>query len=91
MFCGKCGANNPDGASFCKECGTPLAPLRKQSVHLSGIRLQHGICVPQGGFLAALGTTATIAVIKIGSDWYMHGVTMSDIGIQGFLRPAPRD
>lgn len=25
MFCGKCGANNPDGASFCKECGTPLA------------------------------------------------------------------
>ena len=25
MFCGKCGANNPDGASFCKECGAPLA------------------------------------------------------------------
>ncbi len=35
--------------------------------------------------------TITIPVIKIGSDWYMHGVTMSDIGIQGFLRPAPRD
>ncbi len=24
MFCGKCGAQNEDGASFCKECGAPL-------------------------------------------------------------------
>lgn len=25
MFCGKCGAINDNGASFCKECGAPLA------------------------------------------------------------------
>lgn len=24
MFCGKCGAQNEDGATFCKECGAPL-------------------------------------------------------------------
>ena len=24
MFCGKCGAQNPDGAAFCKECGEKL-------------------------------------------------------------------
>jgi len=25
MFCGKCGANNLDGATFCKECGAKLS------------------------------------------------------------------
>lgn len=24
MFCGKCGAQNPDGSAFCSECGAPL-------------------------------------------------------------------
>jgi uncharacterized membrane protein len=24
-FCGKCGANNPDGVAFCARCGQPLA------------------------------------------------------------------
>ncbi len=26
MFCGNCGAQNPDGSAFCSECGAPLAP-----------------------------------------------------------------
>lgn len=25
MFCNKCGANLPDGTTFCPNCGTPLA------------------------------------------------------------------
>lgn len=24
MFCGKCGAQNLENATFCKECGAPL-------------------------------------------------------------------
>lgn len=28
MFCGKCGAKNEDGASFCKECGESLTPAK---------------------------------------------------------------
>ena len=29
MFCGKCGTNNPESATFCKGCGAPLNPSAK--------------------------------------------------------------
>ncbi len=29
MFCPKCGANNPDNATFCAGCGTPLSAQRQ--------------------------------------------------------------
>lgn len=30
MFCGKCGKQNEDGATFCAECGNPLTPENNQ-------------------------------------------------------------
>lgn len=31
MFCGKCGANVPEGAAFCKNCGEPMAKSNKKA------------------------------------------------------------
>lgn len=42
MFCGKCGAQNLENATFCKECGAPLnstssistgSDIRRKSFH----------------------------------------------------------
>ena len=30
MFCNKCGANIPDGSTFCPNCGTPVASVPAQ-------------------------------------------------------------
>ncbi|MCI9508550.1 MAG: zinc ribbon domain-containing protein [Angelakisella sp.] len=35
MFCGKCGTKNENSASFCKECGAPLAPA--EPIHTGGV------------------------------------------------------
>ncbi len=29
VYCQKCGADNADDADFCKKCGAPLAPVKK--------------------------------------------------------------
>lgn len=32
MFCGACGAKNPDGAAFCQSCGAPLREMQAEAV-----------------------------------------------------------
>ena len=36
MFCSKCGTENPDSASACVKCGTPIAGHHTSSAHTSG-------------------------------------------------------
>lgn len=36
MFCGACGAKNPDGAAFCQSCGAPLREMRAEAVPQGG-------------------------------------------------------
>ena len=36
MFCGACGAKNPDGAAFCQSCGAPLREMQAEAVPQGG-------------------------------------------------------
>lgn len=36
MFCEKCGAKNPDGATFCSQCGAPCNTVKKPDAAFSG-------------------------------------------------------
>ena len=36
MFCGACGAKNPDGAAFCRSCGAPLREMQAEAVPQGG-------------------------------------------------------
>lgn len=36
MFCGACGAKNPDGAAFCQSCGAPLREIQAEAVPQGG-------------------------------------------------------
>ena len=36
MFCGACGAKNPDGAAFCQSCGAPLREMQAEAVPQEG-------------------------------------------------------
>ena len=36
MFCGACGAKNPDGAAFCQACGAPLREMQAEAVPQGG-------------------------------------------------------
>ena len=36
MFCGACGAKNPDGAAFCQTCGAPLREMQAEAVPQGG-------------------------------------------------------
>lgn len=36
MFCGACGAKNPDGATFCQSCGAPLREMQAEAVPQGG-------------------------------------------------------
>lgn len=36
MFCGACGAKNPDGAAFCQSCGVPLREMQAEAVPQGG-------------------------------------------------------
>lgn len=36
MFCGACGAKNPDGAAFCQSCGAPLREMQAEDVPQGG-------------------------------------------------------
>lgn len=34
MICKKCGANNPEGSKFCKDCGSELVPILENNEHV---------------------------------------------------------
>ena len=50
MFCAKCGAENPDGAGFCKGCGAPLNQAQAGQAQGGFTNPQAAYGNPQAGF-----------------------------------------
>lgn len=66
MFCGKCGAQNPDGSAFCSECGAPLTadapvtPAGGAAAAAPGTADKHKLIG-----IAAAGVAALVVIIII--------------------------
>jgi hypothetical protein len=76
MFCGECGAQNPDTNQFCRNCGKPLArrqpvsPPVSQPVPVQVIYPAPVTAVPAPMPLAAgLPVRATAAIPKHSRNW----------------------
>ena len=63
MYCGQCGHNNPDDASFCKSCGKPLAKSDTQ---------RHGIprALKIAGVAAALAAVLVVSIFAVKRVWF---------------------
>lgn len=64
MFCGACGAKNPDGAAFCQSCGAPLREMQAEAVPQGGSAadsIQSSQCNKMIG-IAAVAVAAIVVV-----------------------------
>lgn len=59
MFCGKCGAQNPDGAAFCSKCGAPLTVADAPAAPASDAKKHRFIGI------AAVGIAVLLVVILL--------------------------
>lgn len=62
MFCGNCGAQNPDGATFCAQCGAPLSNQQTTSpVGSTAVAANKNKIIG----MAAVGVVALVVLIVI--------------------------
>jgi pSer/pThr/pTyr-binding forkhead associated (FHA) protein len=61
MYCTRCGHKNPDGASFCANCGNSLQPLEEQTMAITVAPEDE-----EGPSLEELGPDQALLVIKGG-------------------------
>jgi hypothetical protein len=91
MYCLKCGANNPDGGTFCQACGVPLAAVPAPAPTLP-YRRTSGLAVASlvlgiAGFFS-FGLTSILAIIfggialsQISKDSTLDGKGMAVAGL----------
>lgn len=72
MFCEKCGAKNPDGATFCSTCGAAVRSAEINSYNYKAPIKQSG----SSGWLIALGA----AIVGIVGYLFLPWITVSGYG-----------
>lgn len=65
MFCGKCGAKNPDEAVVCVECGAPLGAAPKSAAPVAPARVSRNHRLVGIGAAAAAVVVVAILLISI--------------------------
>jgi len=74
VYCVKCGAQNPDDAKVCAQCGAPLHPVKKEE-ECFGVerrRKYEEECfgIPRGG--AIVGLAIGIIILLAGGIWLLQ-------------------
>lgn len=71
MFCGKCGAQNPDHAAYCKNCGTQLSERKRVPVNTASKNLadiQHESVKKKKPILTTRKTNKIYMITELLSD-----------------------
>ena len=71
MYCGQCGYNNPDDASFCKSCGKPLAKSDTQEKRPTRTLKTTGV-------IAALVVVLIASFFVVKRVWFTDGQPSAD-------------
>ena len=64
MFCGACGAKNPDGAAFCQSCGAPLREMQAEAVPQGG-NAADSIQSSQRNKMIGIAAVAAAAIVVV--------------------------
>ena len=64
MFCGACGAKNPDGAAFCQSCGAPLREMQAEAVPQGGSAADSIQC-SQRNKMIGIAAVAVAAIVVV--------------------------
>lgn len=64
MFCGACGAKNPDGAAFCQSCGAPLREMQAEAVP-QGESAADSIQSSQRNKMIGIAAVAAAAIVVV--------------------------
>ena len=67
MFCGKCGTNNPESATFCKGCGAPLNPSAKPAGKSAsgGVAVKSALAPEKKNMLIGIAAVGVVALVVI--------------------------
>lgn len=73
MFCHRCGHQNPEGAKFCSECGTPLASMSEDAtLTFNALDLGEEDAQELSGQLQELNADSAMLLVVRGNN---HGAT----------------
>lgn len=84
MFCGACGAKNPDGAAFCQSCGAPLREMQAEAVPQEGSAAD-SIQSSQRNKMIGIAAVAVAAIVVVFLAFNLLGARGYESTVTKFL------